>query len=196
MTLRERYTLKKKANIGTIGLFFLCFFVFFLLCFSIAKYEKDFSGNTNIDLANWEIAINDRKLTSSESELTNCIRLIPTTNIDESNPNKVKSGQTGYFDITINPAGTEVSFEYKITIDETKSIFPNKFVISSYSINNGESVSLASDKTMSANVLLNGKDGFTNDDAQLIRYSWDWAAGDDDDIDYSIVIKVELKQII
>lgn len=198
MVLRKRYTIRKAGHFRTICLFFICFSFIFSIYSTIAKYENDYAGYTNIDIANWEIKINDMKLTGNTSELANSIHLVPTTNINEDKPDKLNPGQSGYFDIAINPAGTEVSFKYSLSIDTEKSGLPQNFVIDSYSINGGTKTDLPSSKIVNDNIYLNGKDIFTAVDTQTIRYYWTWNEGDDDESSsrYLIYLKVDLMQIV
>lgn len=193
MTLKERYFLK-----GKIGyVFFFSFLtLFFVLCFTIAKYEKFLELHTSVEIANWNIMLNEKPLTSASNTLENSIILVPTTNVDSANPKKIKPGQSGYFDIQINPNGTEVSIEYKIAIDLANSNLPEHLTISTYSINGGVVTALPSDKSVSGSILLSGLSKFSSANTQTIRYFWNWNDEGMDITSYSIAINVELKQYI
>lgn len=196
MTLKEKYTIKNGNKSRIKQFIFICSIVvlFFLLYSSFARYEHISEGYAKVELANWKFMLNGQNLTSIQSELPDTITLIPTTNIDENNPSKIKPGQTGYFDIEINPTDTEVSFEYKITIDTSK--LPQTLTINSYSINDGEEIELSAEKKINNTVFLEGKNIFTSNDTQKIRCFWSWT-GDSTDAEVgTVVVNVELEQYL
>ena len=140
MTLKEKYTIKNKKRIKQFIFLYSILVIFFVMYSSFAKYEKTSEGYTQIAVANWKISLNGNDLTSNNSTLTDAITLIPTTDIDENNPTKIKPGQTGHFDIEINPTDTEVSFWYQVTLDLTNSVLPDGLNISSYSLDGGTTI--------------------------------------------------------
>lgn len=197
MTLKEKYTIKNKKRIKEFIFLYSILVIFFGVYSSFAKYEKTSEGYTKIAVANWKIALNGKELTSNSSTLIDSITLIPTTNIDENNPTKIKAGQTGYFDIEINPTDTEVSFWYQVTLDLTNSVLPSGLNISSYSLDNGTTINaLPSNNTLSNTVPLGDNGIFLESDIQRIRYYWSWDGEDTGDKAYTIVANVELKQAL
>lgn len=197
MTLKEKYTIRNKKRMKQFIFLYSILVIFFVVYTSLAKYENASEVHTKITLANWKFSINDKKITSTDNELIDSIILIPTTGIVEENPTKIKSGQTGYFDIKIDPTDTEVSFWYQVTLDMANSKLPKGLTISSYSLDGGKTTkTLPSNKIVSNNVSLGNKDIFTEDDIQTIRYYWDWASGDNENIAYTIVANVQIKQIL
>lgn len=206
MTLKEKYTIKNKKRIKQFIFLYSILVIFFVMYFSLAKYEKTSEGYTKITVANWKIALNDKELTSDNNILTDSITLIPTTytdennittDIDENNPTKIKPGQTGYFDIKINPTDTEVSFWYQVTLDLTNSVLPSGLTISSYSLDGGMTTNtLPENNTLSDTVSIGDNAIFTDSDVQTIRYYWSWEGNDEGDTAYTIIANVEVKQVL
>lgn len=197
MTLKEKYTIKNKKRMRQFIFLYSILAIFFVMYSSLAKYERTSEGYTKIAVANWKIALNGKELTSNSNTLTDSITLIPTTDIDANNPTKIKPGQTGYFDIEIDPTDTEVSFWYQVTLDLTNSVLPSGLSISSYSLDGGTTTNtLPANNILSNTVSLGGNDIFTDSDVQTIRYYWSWANGDEGDTAYTIIANVELKQVL
>lgn len=206
MTLKEKYTIKNKKRIKQFIFLYSILVIFFVMYSTLAKYEDTSEGYTKIAVANWKIALNGKELTSSSNTLTDSIILIPTTDengndlttdIDENTPIKIKPGQTGYFDIEIDPTGTEVSFSYQVSLDLTNSVLPNGLNISTYSLDGGvTSNTLPEDNTLKNTVSLGNNDIFTDSDIQRIRYYWNWESDEGGDTAYTIIANVELKQVL
>lgn len=197
MTLKQRYAIKNKKRWRQFIFIYSILVIFFGMYSSLAKYERASEGYIKIAVADWKIKLNGKELTGSSNTLTDSITLTPTTNIDASDPTKIKPGQEGYFDIEINPAGTEVSFEYQVTLDLVNSKLPTHFSILSYSLNDGAPTILPPDNVLNGSVSLGDKNIFEKDsDKQTIRYYWKWDDGDGEGITYTIVANVEVKQIL
>lgn len=199
MTLKEKYTIKNKKRIKQFIFLYSILVIFFVMYSSFAKYEKTSEGYTQIAVANWKISLNGNDLTSNNSTLTDAITLIPTTDIDENNPTKIKPGQTGHFDIEINPTDTEVSFWYQVTLDLTNSVLPDGLNISSYSLDGGTTINALPPNNILSNTVPLGDNGiFAESDVQRIRYYWSWNDEDEDEgnIAYTIIANVEVKQVL
>lgn len=206
MTLKEKYTIKNKKRIKQFIFLYSILVIFFVMYSTLAKYEDTSEGYTKIAVANWKIALNGKELTSSSNTLTDSITLIPTTDengndlttdIDENTPIKIKPGQTGYFDIKIDPTGTEVSFSYQVSLDLMNSVLPRGLNISSYSLDGGTTSNmLPENKTVSNTVLLGNNGIFIDSDVQRIRYYWSWNRDEVGDTSYTIVTNVEVKQVL
>lgn len=167
------------------------FVIFFAAYASLAKYELASVGSVKIGVANWNIKLNGKELTSS-SKLENSIQFYIDSIEDYGSP---EPGESGHFKITIDPAGTEVSFAYQVALD--KSRLPARFSITSYSLNDGAKIALPEGANVEGQVLLGGKEQFTAEDAQTIRYYWSWDGADSGTKEnYGIDANVEVKQIL
>lgn len=192
MALKEKYTIKNKKRINQFIFIYSILVIFFTVYTTLAKYEISSEGHTKITLADWKISLNGKEITNSNSTLTDLITLK-----DSNNSSKIKPGQTGYFDIEINPTGTEVSFMYKVSLDLTNSILPKGLRITNYSLNEDITKNvLPLDNSVSNTILLNNKKIFTREDVQKIRFYWEWESGDEGDNAYTIVTKIEIKQVL
>lgn len=84
-----------------------------------AKYVTTSNGEANLNIARWDIVVNDEHIKNKE-ELSADI-----TPQYVENPNVAKGviapGSIGYFDITIDPTNTDVSFDFEISIDNEES---------------------------------------------------------------------------
>lgn len=192
MTLKEKYTIKNKKRIKQFIFIYSILVIFFAAYTTLAKYEMSAEGHTKITLADWKISLNGKEITNNNDTLTDLITLK-----DSNNSSKIKPGQTGYFDIEINPTGTEVSFMYKVSLDLTNSILPKGLKITKYSLDeNITKNDLPLDNSISNTVLLDNKEIFTSEDIQKIRFYWEWDSGDEGDSAYTVITKIELKQVL
>ena len=91
------------------------------------------------------------------------------------------------------------SFWYQVTLSIMKNASSNGLSISSYSLDGGTTVNdLPENKTLSATVPLGGNGIFTESDVRTIRYYWNWDSQDQeiDNIVYTIIAHVEVKQVL
>ncbi len=125
--------MNKKVN--TIVL--LSFLSILVLCTSYAysKYKTNVMGEAIVDVAKWNISVNECNIVNSNSEIDNCFvnevdeetgvvnvkRNYGIKDIEYSNngsstivANKIGPGSKGYFKIKIKPNDTEVSIKYKL----------------------------------------------------------------------------------
>lgn len=84
-----------------------------------AKYVTTSKGDANLNIARWDIVVNNEHIKNKE-ELTATI-----TPEYVENPNVaagvIAPGSIGYFDLTIDPTNTDVSFSFEISIDNNGS---------------------------------------------------------------------------
>ena len=129
MNLKQRYKSKGSRRLVRF-LGFYSILTFFLLFYStFARYVTVVEYDTTVAIANWQILVNNVDILNGET-LTDFIQLIPSTQTTTNN--KLAPGQNGYFDITINPEGTDVAIEYKITFDVSN--LPTGIILKSYEI--------------------------------------------------------------
>lgn len=130
MNLKVRYKSSRKKRFAR----FFAFYSFFalILCFygSFARYIAVTENSPTIEVATWKILVNGNDI-SGEKIITNQITLEPNGE-SKTTDNKLAPGQTGYFDIIINPDGTEVAIEYSISLDTTN--LPEGIVLTAYEV--------------------------------------------------------------
>lgn len=109
---------KKKRLILLLAIISL-FFSVSMVQKTYAKYVTTSNGEANLNIARWDIVVNNEHI-KNKSELTATI-----TPEYVENPNVaagvIAPGSIGYFDITIDPTNTDVSFDFEISIDNTNS---------------------------------------------------------------------------
>lgn len=84
---------------------------------SFGLFETNISGDKNIEIANWNIYVNDYSLNNSN------VFYVDNFTYKDRNGNqssKLLPGGTGEFLITIDPKDTEVSIKYEFSVDTTE----------------------------------------------------------------------------
>lgn len=116
MTLSERYKFHSRKSIKPY--FRLLLFVILgiiTIVNTMARYNSHTYATSNFQVAKWEISVNNQKIDNTTDTLSSKIKLLNSLD----NSQYLKPGDECYFDITINPATTEVSVFYTIAIDLT-----------------------------------------------------------------------------
>ena len=187
MTLNQKYRIHKiKTYKSYLRLLII---IIFLISFyyTFSKYSNVFVASSGVEIANWKIVINGTRIDSSLESINNAIEL----KVDNAESEDViRAGQTGYFDIEINPDGTEVAIEYQIIMDFSE--MPEEIEIASYSkIENGivmENGNIPEDMRflgeINLNTVENVKYRLDERDTIIYRFYWKWR-GEDFEIDYN-----------
>lgn len=106
----------KKTSVMIILLILAMLGIFYVYQTSYAKYKKSIDGNMRMNMARWQILVNDEDIKNKKT-LTN--DLTPVFNGNEYIESSVIApGASGYFDIEIDPNNTDVAFNYEISITE------------------------------------------------------------------------------
>lgn len=198
MTINQRYRVHKiKTYKSYLRLFIIItFLVIFYYTFS--KYSDLFVLSSDLEIANWKIIINGTRIDSSIETINNAIEL--KVDNDESE-NIIRAGQTGYFDIEINPDGTEVAIDYQIVMDFSE--MPEEIEIASYArIENGivkENGNVPEDKKFTGEINLNTEENvkyrLDSRDTVTYRFYWTWR-GEDFEIEYNDNYNVKSNLIV
>lgn len=116
-----------------------------------AKYVSSASGNATMSIARWNILVNDTDI-KNNSNFTNTITPVFEGNENIAN-NVIAPTSTGYFDIVLDGANADVSFNYTINleIDETSAV--SDLVIEKYTIGS-DPTEYTYDGTISNNIIL------------------------------------------
>lgn len=113
-----------------LGLFV---FIFITLKATYSKYKEQISGNTKIEIASWNIKVNNEAI-NHKTTLTNNIE--PTFLENEHIKNGVLApGSEGYYDIIIDPSEVDVSFTYKLTVLVSPDSTVKDLIITGYEEN-------------------------------------------------------------
>lgn len=198
MNLRKRYKSsgkKRLARFFTFYSFFACILLFYS---SFARYVAITENSPTIEVASWKIEVNGSSISESET-LTNVITLVPN-GASKTTDDKLAPGQKGYFDIIINPEGTDVAIEYTVVIDDTN--IPNSIVLTTYEILE-ENVfeSFGTDYIISGVInLTDNTKQLSASDMKTIRVNWEWPADANNEIptgeeiyDISVIVSTQQK---
>ena len=127
---------------------------------TVAKYITSASSNADMNIARWQVLVNNTDITSAAS-LNNVI-----TPVFPGNEN-IASGviaptAEGYFDIIIDATNTDVSLKYEITTSDNEDSIVTDLVMSGYSIDGGERQEIIKDENgnfkVENNILYNSQD--------------------------------------
>jgi hypothetical protein len=111
---------------------FIVIIVIIILCFAYLRlratytsYESNVTGKTNATIADWNITINDKSLTTATTKVVT-LDDITWTNA-HAKSTKVAPGSTGTLTLVINPHTTGVAIKYDLkvvdkTVDATKAL--------------------------------------------------------------------------
>ncbi len=103
---------------------------------TVAKYITNANSNADINIARWQVLVNNQDVTSSAT-LTNVITpVFPGTNDIASGV--IAPTAEGYFEIAIDATNTDVSLSYEITIGPNEDSIVTDLILSGYSIDNGQ----------------------------------------------------------
>lgn len=116
-----------------------------------AKYVSSASGNATMSIARWNILVNDTDI-KNNSNFTNTITPVFEGNENIAN-NVIAPTSTGYFDIVLDGANADVSFNYTINLDVDETSDVSDLVIEKYTIGS-DSTEYTYDGTISNNIIL------------------------------------------
>lgn len=106
--------INKDIRFILIFIFIVSFSFIYLFQTSLAKYRKQISGNVDLQIAKWNIKINDEDVLN-KSVLTN--NIIPVFEGNEYTKDSVIApGSKGYCDIIIDATNVDVDFTYELGI--------------------------------------------------------------------------------
>ena len=166
----------KKTTRRNDKLYIRFIYLFVITCIvtglSMAKYQSIYTSSGVATIASWNIKINDTDITLGETTLSNIITLVPEQS-DNVADGKMAPGYGGHFDIVIDPAETEVSLDYTLTLDTTQ--LPTDVVLLGYGdANSTESTTTIENNTITGEINIQNSSAFTSLDAQTIRVFWMW----------------------
>lgn len=114
-----------KKHIMVLAPFFFLIAIF-LAIETYGLFESKRVNTTRVDIAKWQIKVNNSNINGSSSEFTvDSFHWNTSENVKEG---KVAPGISGYFDIVIDPNNTDTSIVYDITFDFS-NLDEDEFVI-------------------------------------------------------------------
>ena len=182
--------------------FKIIIFILIILLFAIiikttySKYINTGTAEIKKDIGQWVIVINNNDITTVDEDGNPISQefYIDTFNWDVDThtvEGKVSPGRTGNFELIIDPTGTDVSFEYEITIDSPElflgdpsvtGVSSSDFVlnISDVEIDTGKSVDFSTDASTGVTTIRRRKplteiqsdEDLTRLDSLKIEFEW------------------------
>ena len=190
MTLDEKYLYRSRKS-RTNLILYVVIAIFFIITVTIARYESNSTVNSKIQIAKWNISINGEKISTNQSIISTQMPItkdtLPTNDV-------IRNGDTGYFDIEINPTGTEVSIDYEINLSfiNLPSTNSSHMKFEYYSLDGGTTKSVLSNNTITGTANLNNLNTIT----YRIYWKWTGNVSINNSSDYAINANVIVRQKI
>ena len=142
---------KKKFLLVLIG---LCISILSIILVQIyAKYLTTADGNASINIASWNILVNDLSIKKNTDISNSIVPVFPGT--EHISSDIIAPTAEGYFDLNLDFSHADVSFKYEINscADPDSSI--QDLVATGYSIDDGEKIEFQNyNETISDNIPL------------------------------------------
>lgn len=113
MTLKEHYKFHSRKSIKPYMVLVLLILLTITIFHTFGGYSSAGNGAGTTQAAKWLLNINEEPIFSNTTTLSSEMQLINSSD----GTNKIDIEDEFYFDITINPATTEVAITYAISID-------------------------------------------------------------------------------
>lgn len=198
MNLKERYKYRGKRRIIRFFAFYLFFAILLLLLTStFSRYATIQEGQPKAYIANWDVKINNEDITN-QTTLSNVITLVPDSMKATTTDNKLAPGKYGYFDLIINPEGTEVAVKYTVSLDTTN--LPEGIVLTYYEILEDKIFQSFTNTSIVGEInLSNNEQALSENDKKTVRVYWEWKEDttniptETENYDISVTINVSQK---
>lgn len=133
-------TKKTKRLLWATAIFFVFITIIIITNESYALLETISSGNAEVNTGGWTIKLNEKNISSGVTEkftLNNITYDNTNTNIDEK---YIAPGKSGYFDIILDPTGTEVAISYEIKVNLEDTNYPSNIKFSVEELNSSANI--------------------------------------------------------
>ena len=182
---------RSRKRISNFLIFYLMIVVLFFANYTFSKYTEVISPETSVGIAKFNVEVNNSIL---GEETTFDIKLSQNSNTYN---NKIAPESNGFFEIEIDPTGTETSLEYKFTFNMEN--LNSNIHLTKYTINNGSDLSITDNIIQGDIKLPSSGHGFTKDDLVNLKVYWEWNGEDivnpsisNDNIEVSSVIRQKI----
>ena len=121
---------KTKKLLWITAVFFTFIALILIINESYALLQTISSGSAEPKTGSWTIKINEKNISNGITETFTLNNVI----YDESNENiengYIAPGKSGYFDIVLDPSGTDVAISYEINVRLDECAYPNNIKLS------------------------------------------------------------------
>ena len=164
----------KKFIILIILILILCLVFFLIQIF--AKYLTSATGNTSMNVARWNILVNNTSIKNNTDISNTLVPVFPGN--DNIASGIIAPTAEGYFDLNFDFKDADVSFEYEIstTVDANSSV--KDLVLTGYNIEDGEKIEFSNNHSIKDTILLTD-----NVDTRKIRVFVTWDDGQNSTMD-------------
>lgn len=152
-----------------------------LMSNTYSRYVADTDSNVVLELAKWQILVNENDITNNT---TSSINLTPVIEENENvTNNTIAPSSKGYFDIDIDPTNVDVSFNYSINLNVLNENMPD-LMISKYAIldNDYFEGDLVESTLLENNTITGTFDNTTPYQPFTIRVYFEWYEGIDENM--------------
>lgn len=121
---------KTKKILWVTAVFFAFIALILIINESYALLQTISSGSAEVKTGSWTIKLNEKNISNGITETFTLNDII----YDESNENiengYIAPGKSGYFDIVLDPSGTDVAISYEINVRLDECVYPNNIKLS------------------------------------------------------------------
>lgn len=161
----------KKVLMVITPLFFLM--TIYLIADTYSLFESNHVTTSNVDIAKWQVKINDDAINGATSTFT--VDVINWEGTEYVLDGKVAPGMNGYFDIVIDPNDSQVSIKYDVSFD-FEVLSENQFVINDIEEINGRELIRTDENTYTGVILL---DEILDGETSTVRVDLSWVNNDE-----------------
>ena len=197
MTLTEKYRFRSGGHKVHILIFILIIAIIMTIATTFSRYKRLSSSSAVLTFAKWNISVNDTVISNSQNNSNIEVPIVIENGLED---NIIRNGNTGYFEIEIDPTDTEVGVEYTINLSFVKlpSNLLSNMLFESYSLDGGTTKNNISNNSISGNILLGSKASLDSNDVKTYRVYWRWVGSDLDTNpgDCKINTNVTVRQVV
>lgn len=124
---------RKKFLLLIIGL--LIYLLVFVGVQIYAKYLSSYNGNTSVNVARWNIKVNNTSIKDGSNLSSSLVPVFPGNEHIASNI--IAPTAEGYFDLNIDSSEADVSFKFDITTSVSPDSSVSDLVVTAYSVDDG-----------------------------------------------------------
>ena len=121
---------KTKKILWITAVFFTFIALILIINESYALLQTISSGSAEVKTGSWTIKLNEKNISNGITETFTLNNII----YDESNENiengYIAPGKSGYFDIVLDPSGTDVAISYEINVRLDECAYPDNIKLS------------------------------------------------------------------
>lgn len=140
----------------------------FVASYSFSRYAVTIYVNSYpFQIAKFNVTVNEQNI---DSNIPLQVKL--SSNSNTYNDKIAPDEQGKYFEIKIDPTGTEVNLEYELTFDLRNTA--KNIQLIKYTVNDGQDLTITNN-TIKGNIILSNKEkGFQQEDTINIKVYWEW----------------------